>query len=53
VPAFHVFSNRDLVAIAVQRPGSLTELAEVRGVGPQKLERYGEEVLAVISASEF
>jgi DNA helicase-2/ATP-dependent DNA helicase PcrA len=51
VPAFHVFSNRALVAIASRRPGSLAELADVHGVGPQKLERYGEEVLAVLSAS--
>ena len=52
VPAFHVFSNRALVAIASRRPGSLAELAEVSGVGPQKLERYGEEVLAVLSADD-
>jgi len=51
VPAFHVFSNRALVAIASRRPGSLAELAEVHGVGPQKLERYGEEVLAVLSSA--
>ncbi len=52
VPAFHVFSNRVLEAIASSRPGSLAELSEVSGVGPQKLERYGEEVLAVLSASD-
>ncbi len=52
VPAFHIFSNRVLEAIASSRPGSLAELAEVSGVGPQKLERYGEEVLAVLSADE-
>jgi DNA helicase-2/ATP-dependent DNA helicase PcrA len=52
VPAFHVFSNRALVEIASTRPGSLAELAEVRGVGPQKLERYGEEVLAVLSSED-
>jgi superfamily II DNA helicase RecQ len=50
VPAFVVFSNRALAEIASNRPGSLVELAQVRGVGPQKLERYGEEVLAVLSA---
>jgi DNA helicase-2/ATP-dependent DNA helicase PcrA len=53
VPAFVVFSNRALEAIASRRPDSLAELAEVRGVGPQKLERYGEEVLAVLSANEL
>ena len=51
VPAFHVFSNRALVEIASNRPASLAELAEVKGVGPQKLERYGEEVLAVLASA--
>jgi DNA helicase-2/ATP-dependent DNA helicase PcrA len=49
VPAFVVFSNRALEAIAVRRPSTLSELAEVPGVGPNKLERYGDEVLAVLS----
>lgn len=49
VPAFVVFSNRALEAIATRRPSSLGELAEVRGVGPHKLERYGDEVLAVLA----
>ncbi|MGD0167190.1 MAG: ATP-dependent DNA helicase UvrD2 [Gaiellaceae bacterium] len=51
VPAFVVFSNRALAEIASRRPGSLNELAEIPGVGPQKLERYGEEVLAVLAAN--
>ncbi len=49
VPAFVVFTNRALHEIARRRPGSLAELGEVRGVGANKLERYGEEVLAVLS----
>jgi len=40
-----------LAAIADARPGSLGELSEVAGVGPAKLERYGEEVLEVLSAA--
>jgi DNA helicase-2/ATP-dependent DNA helicase PcrA len=51
VPAFVVFSNRTLEAIASHRPGSLEELAQVPGVGEKKLDRYGEEVLEVIAAS--
>jgi len=53
VPAFVVFSNRTLEEIATRRPGSLEELAHVSGVGAQKLERYGEEVLAVLSTNDF
>ncbi|MEZ5296914.1 MAG: HRDC domain-containing protein [Ilumatobacteraceae bacterium] len=31
------------------RPTSLDELARIRGVGPAKLEQYGDSVLAVIA----
>ena len=50
VPAFLVFGNRALEAIAEARPTTLDELARVPGVGPAKLERYGEEVLAELRA---
>jgi DNA helicase-2/ATP-dependent DNA helicase PcrA len=50
VPAFHVFGNRVLDAIARTRPASHDELAAVPGVGPAKLERYGDEVLEVVAA---
>jgi DNA helicase-2/ATP-dependent DNA helicase PcrA len=51
VPAFQVFPNRVLEAIAEARPGSREELAEVWGVGPTKIERYGDEVLRVVAAA--
>ena len=51
VPAFHVFPNRVLEAIAEAQPSSREELAEVSGVGPAKLERYGAEVLRVVAAA--
>jgi DNA helicase-2/ATP-dependent DNA helicase PcrA len=49
VPAFVVFSDATLVAIADARPGSRAALARVSGVGPAKLDRYAEPVLAVIN----
>jgi ATP-dependent DNA helicase UvrD/PcrA len=49
VPAFHVFHNSTLEEIAGRCPRSLAELAAVPGVGPAKLERYGEEVLAALA----
>jgi DNA helicase-2/ATP-dependent DNA helicase PcrA len=51
VPAFHVFANRVLGAIAAARPRSREELAAVPGVGPAKLDRYGEDVLEVVAAA--
>ena len=49
-PAYVVFDNKTLAAIAAARPGSLGALAEVSGVGPAKLERYGDAVLDVVRA---
>jgi len=52
VPAYVVFSDATLVAIADRAPSDETELARVPGVGPTKLERYAEPVLAVLAGSD-
>ena len=51
IPAFVVFTDATLVAIAEDRPPSLNRLATLPGVGPSKLERYGEAVLRVLTAN--
>jgi hypothetical protein len=51
VPAYLVFHDRTLDAIAAAAPGSTFELAEVPGVGPAKLDRYGDEVLALVASA--
>ena len=50
VPPYVVFHDAVLHAIAAARPASLGELAQISGVGPAKLERYGADVLAVVAA---
>ena len=50
MPPYVVFHNRVLAAIAEARPRSREELGQVAGVGPAKLERYGEEVLTAVAA---
>jgi ATP-dependent DNA helicase RecQ len=52
VPAFVVLHDSTLTELAASRPTTLVELSGVRGVGPAKLERYGEELLAVVAAGE-
>ncbi|MEO7501185.1 MAG: ATP-dependent DNA helicase RecQ [Gemmatimonadaceae bacterium] len=52
LPAYIVFWDRTLAEIAKRRPRSLAALREVPGVGAAKLERYGNEFLAVINRSE-
>ncbi|NYE95012.1 DNA helicase-2/ATP-dependent DNA helicase PcrA [Psychromicrobium silvestre] len=48
LPAFMIFTDATLIAVAETKPASLEELASVAGVGPSKLERYGEAVLQVL-----
>jgi DNA helicase-2/ATP-dependent DNA helicase PcrA len=48
VPAYVVFHNSTLAAIAGRQPRSLSDLALVPGVGPTKLERYGDDVLSAL-----
>jgi DNA helicase-2/ATP-dependent DNA helicase PcrA len=48
VPAYVVFDNKTLEAIAEVRPRDRGELASVPGVGPKKLEQYADEVLAIL-----
>jgi ATP-dependent DNA helicase RecQ len=52
VPPYIVFSDRTLAELALRRPRSLSAFQDVRGVGPVKLERYGERFLDVISRSD-
>ena len=51
VPAFVVFTDATLTAIAEARPESLEQLATLPGVGASKLEKYGDAVLAVLAES--
>jgi DNA helicase-2/ATP-dependent DNA helicase PcrA len=48
-PAYVVFDNKTLAAIARAAPTSKAELARISGVGPAKLERYGEAVTSLMS----
>jgi ATP-dependent DNA helicase RecQ len=48
VPAYIVFSDAALRAMARARPATPEALLDVPGVGPVKLERYGNEFLAAI-----
>lgn len=49
VPAFVVFTDSTLMAIAEDKPGTLQELGRISGVGKSKLERYGQAVLDLVN----
>lgn len=48
VPAYVVFTDATLIAIAEQRPVDERALVSISGIGATKLERFGGEVLAVV-----
>jgi ATP-dependent DNA helicase RecQ len=53
VPAYIIFNDRVLRAMADHRPQTPAELLRISGVGPQKLERYGQAFLEAITAGEY
>jgi ATP-dependent DNA helicase RecQ len=48
VPAYIVFNDKVLREMVARRPSTAAELLEVPGVGPAKLERYGDDFLTAI-----
>jgi DNA helicase-2/ATP-dependent DNA helicase PcrA len=49
VPAYVVFTDATLQLIAEHKPGDEQALLRISGVGRSKLDKYGDEVLALIS----
>ena len=48
VPAYVVVNDKHLRGIAMARRTTPAELAACDGIGPTKLERYGDELLALL-----
>jgi superfamily II DNA helicase RecQ len=51
VPAYVVLHDATIDELASRRPRSQGELASVKGLGPTKLARYGDELLALLAAN--
>jgi ATP-dependent DNA helicase RecQ len=49
VPAYVVFPDATLMEMARARPATLDEMADINGVGPRKLEDFGEIFLKTVS----
>jgi ATP-dependent DNA helicase RecQ len=52
VPAYVVFPDRTLAEMAVRRPRTLSAMGEIRGVGPAKLDKYGERFLDALRGAD-
>ncbi len=51
VPPFVVLHDRTLLEVAARKPQTRAELLEVKGIGPSKIEKYGDQILAVTRGS--
>jgi ATP-dependent DNA helicase RecQ len=52
VPAYVIFSDATLLAMAAKRPRTRAEFLAISGVGPKKLASYGDAFLAVLAQAE-
>ncbi|GAA3621158.1 ATP-dependent DNA helicase UvrD2 [Microlunatus ginsengisoli] len=52
LPAYCIFTDATLVALAESEPSTNTELSRVPGIGAVKIEKYGEAVLAILAAAQ-
>ncbi len=51
-PAFIVLSDRTLTAIAAATPQTLSDLNRISGIGPDKSDKYGADIIALCRGSE-
>jgi hypothetical protein len=51
VPAFRIFGDRTLFALAEARPESEGALLAVPGLGPKLVQLYGEVLLRLVAPS--
>ena len=50
LPAYCVFADRTLIELAKRRPQNTRDFLDVPGVGPRKLEQYGDHFLELLRA---
>ncbi|MGP8270455.1 MAG: RecQ family ATP-dependent DNA helicase [Terracidiphilus sp.] len=50
VPAYVVLHDRTLTALAGMRPENQKQMLEIDGIGPAKVEKFGEAILAICAA---
>jgi ATP-dependent DNA helicase RecQ len=52
LPPYVIFHDSTLTEIARRRPGSLSALAGISGVGSTKLERYGSAIIDIVAQND-
>lgn len=51
IPPYYIFSDRTLTELANKKPKTRSKLRSVHGIGEVKAEKFGDEILAVISGN--
>lgn len=52
VPPYVIFSDKVLLGMVQERPASLTDMANIPGIGAMKLQKYGQEFLQIINGED-
>jgi superfamily II DNA helicase RecQ len=47
---FMICHNSELIDLAIYKPSNLDELKQIKGFGPQKADKFGEDILAILNA---
>jgi ATP-dependent DNA helicase RecQ len=52
LPPYVIFHDATLREMAMRRPQTLSQFADIRGVGSGKLQRYGQQFIAALAAPD-
>jgi ATP-dependent DNA helicase RecQ len=52
VPAYVVLHDATIDGIAASRPTTAEQLRDIPGIGDKKLERYGRELIALVTSAD-
>jgi superfamily II DNA helicase RecQ len=50
LPEFMVFPNATLMNVSKEKPKSLQALSQIKGLGDQKIAKYGDDLIAILNA---
>ena len=50
IPEFMVCHNATLMTLAKERPHNMDGLSKIKGLGDQKIARYGDDIIAILNA---
>jgi DNA helicase-2/ATP-dependent DNA helicase PcrA len=51
VPAYVIFTDATMEALAEALPSTPEELLAISGIGPDKVDRYGNDLIAVLDVA--